>query len=77
MKLSSVRTSCTVGILAVICLLPVRAAAQNATSRIVAAANAFLATLDEQQRKSVLFSFDDEQQRARWSNLPVRMVRRA
>lgn len=62
---------------AVICLLAGAAAAQTATSRIVGAANAFLATLDEKQRKSVLFAFDDEQQRKRWSNLPVRMVPRA
>lgn len=60
-----------------ICLLTLGAAAQTATSRIVGAANAFLSTLDEKQRKSVLFAIDDEQQRKRWSNLPVRMVPRA
>lgn len=64
-------------ILVVICLLGSGAAAQTATSRIVSAANAFLSTLDEKQRKSVQFAFDDEQQRVRWSNLPVRMVSRA
>src|SRR5690348_8532066 len=53
------------------------AAAQTATSRIVGAANAFLATLDAKQRQSVLFAYDDEKQRIRWSNLPVRMVPRA
>src|ERR1041384_2855631 len=53
------------------------ATAQTATPRIVSAANAFLSTLDEKQRTSVLFSFDDEQQRTRWSNLPTSMVRRA
>jgi Protein of unknown function (DUF3500) len=52
------------------------AIAQSATSRIVSAANAFLATLDEQQKRSVLFAFDDEQQRKRWSNLPIAMVPR-
>jgi hypothetical protein len=51
--------------------------AQTATSRIVKAANTFLSTLEEKQRQRVLFRFDDEQQRARWSNLPVRMVPRA
>ena len=40
----------------------------------MSAANAFLSTLDEKQRKSVLFAFDDEQQRVRWSNLPVRSM---
>ena len=49
----------------------------NHDPQIVGAANSFLSTLDEKQRKSVLFAFDDEQQRVRWSNLPVRMVPRA
>jgi hypothetical protein len=53
------------------------AAAQTATSRIVSAANAFLQTLDQKQRQSLLFAFNDEAQRKRWSNLPVRMVPRA
>ncbi|MES2562275.1 MAG: DUF3500 domain-containing protein [Pseudomonadota bacterium] len=52
------------------------AIAQPVTSRIVRAANDFLAALDETQRKAVLFVFDDEQQRARWSNLPNTSVRR-
>jgi hypothetical protein len=47
------------------------------TARIDVAANRFLATLDQQQRGNVLFAFDDEAQRARWSNLPVRMTPRA
>ena len=37
------------------------AMAQTATARIVSAANSFLSTLDEKQRQSVLFAFDDEQ----------------
>ena len=53
------------------------AGAQTATSRIVSAANTFLSTLDQKQRQNVLFAFDDEQQRARWSNFPTVMVRRA
>ena len=53
------------------------ATAQTATSRVVNAANAFLSTLDQKQRQSVLFAFDDEKQRVRWSNFPVRMVPRA
>src|SRR5579871_2378303 len=51
--------------------------AQTATARIVGAANAFLSSLDEKQRQSVLFSFDDEAQRVRWSNLPTSIVPRA
>jgi hypothetical protein len=53
------------------------AAAQPPTVRIVTAANAFLSTLDQKQRQSVTFAFDDEKQRARWSNFPVSMVPRA
>jgi hypothetical protein len=63
---------------AILLLLSMGAAmAQTAASRTVAAANAFLATLDQKQRQSLLFAFDDEKQRVRWSNLPVRMVPRA
>ncbi len=50
--------------------------AQTGTPAVVKAANAFLATLTEAQKKSVLFAFDDQEQRVRWSNLPVRMVPR-
>jgi Protein of unknown function (DUF3500) len=53
------------------------AMAQPVTSRIVGAANTFLSTLDQKQRQSVLFAFDDGAQRVRWSNLPVKMVPRA
>ncbi|HLK69478.1 MAG TPA: DUF3500 domain-containing protein [Bryobacteraceae bacterium] len=52
-------------------------AAQTATSRIVSAANSFLSTLDDKQRQSVLFAYDDEAQRKRWSNLPISIVPRA
>jgi hypothetical protein len=51
--------------------------AQTATSHIVTAANTFVSTLDEEQRKKVMFAFDDEQQRKRWSNLPTGAVPRA
>ncbi len=71
------RTSCIAAAVILICA-PVRAGtAQAETARIVSAANAFLSTLDQKQRAGVLFAFDDEQQRARWSNLPTRMARRA
>jgi hypothetical protein len=43
---------------------------------MVGAANTFLSALDDKQRHSVLFAFDDDKQRARWSNLPVTMVPR-
>lgn len=64
-------------LLAWICLAVSAAMAQTATARIVSAANSFVSTLDEKQRQRLLFAFDDGEQRARWSNLPVRMVRRA
>jgi uncharacterized protein DUF3500 len=53
------------------------ATAQTATSRIVSAAKTFLSTLDPKQQQSLLFAFDDDKQRARWSNLPTSMVPRA
>src|ERR1044071_7404773 len=65
------------GVLAVIGLAVGSAAAQTATSRVVGAARTFISTLDEKQRQSVLFAFDDREQRVRWSNLPVRAVPRA
>jgi hypothetical protein len=52
------------------------ASAQSATSRMVSAANAFLATLDAKQRQSVLFAYDDQEQRKRWSNFPISIVPR-
>jgi hypothetical protein len=62
---------------AALVLFSLCASAQTATPRIVNAANAFLSTLDQKQRQSVLFAFDDAAQRTRWSNLPVQMVKRA
>jgi hypothetical protein len=56
--------------------LSVTRAAVAPTAKIVSAANAFLATLDQKQRQTVLFAFNDKQQRARWSNLPVGAVPR-
>ena len=50
--------------------------AQSANSGIVSAATSFLSTLDDKQRQTVLFAFDDETQRARWSNFPTGFVPR-
>jgi Protein of unknown function (DUF3500) len=77
MNVFSMRTIRGVGALAVICSSVTAAAAQTATSRIVSAANTFLSALDEKQRQSVLFAFDDEKQRANWSNFPTSFVPRA
>jgi len=40
------------------------------TAKVVEAANAILATLNDQQKAALLFPFNDEAQRLRWSNLP-------
>ena len=50
--------------------------AQETTQQVVRAADAFLATLSDAQRQKVLYSFDDNQQRARWSNFPTGFVPR-
>src|SRR4029434_4207957 len=71
------RTACGLIAFTLMCLSVNAPMAQTTTSRIVSAANAFLSTLDQKQRQSVLFAFDDEKQRARWSNLPTTMVPRA
>jgi hypothetical protein len=62
-------------VLALLALAATAAVAQS-TARIVTAANTFIATLDAKQRQSLSFAFDDQEQRVRWSNLPVRMVPR-
>jgi hypothetical protein len=61
--------------LAVICV-SLTATAQTATEKVVTAADTFLSTLTEKQRRSVMYSFDDEQQRARWSNFPTGFIPR-
>ena len=52
-------------------------ATDKAAGEITAAADKFLATLDDGQRGKVVFDFKDEAQRKRWSNLPTTMVKRA
>jgi hypothetical protein len=76
MRVLPTRTGRAVCALASICLSLTPAIAQTATTRIVRAANAFLSTLDEKQRQAVVFAFDDERQRQRWSNLPTSFVKR-
>ncbi len=76
LKSFSRKIACGVAALALIWLPLTRAQEKAATSRIVSAANTFLATLDPKQRQSVLFSFNDQEQRKRWSNFPVAMVPR-
>jgi hypothetical protein len=54
---------------------PAQTPAADATARIVASAQAFLATLDEAGRANVQFAFDSPQ-KARWSNLPTGIFKR-
>ena len=77
MNVLLVKTIRVVGALVLICSSLTAARAETATSRIVKAANTFLSTLDEKQRQSLVFAFNDEAQRARWSNFPVAMTPRA
>lgn len=46
-------------------------------SSTAAAAEAFLATLSDEQREPVLYDFDDETKTTSWSNFPVTFVQRA
>ena len=49
----------------------------NQTTKVVAAANTFLATLSDAQKKAVLFDWTDDAQRAHWSPLPEGFFNRA
>ena len=51
-------------------------AADEKTSAIVAAANRFLGSLDDNQRQAATYRFTDNAQRANWSNFPEGMVPR-
>ncbi len=76
MRYLPARTGRCIGALLLISLSLQSGLAQTATARIVTAANAFLGTLDQKQRQAVLFAFDDEKQRQRWSNFPTGVVPR-
>jgi hypothetical protein len=52
-------------------------AAAEATTRIVGAAQAFLATLDDAGRATVQVPFDGPLKQGNWSNLPIGMVKRS
>jgi hypothetical protein len=47
------------------------------TAKAVTAANAFLASLSEAQKKAALFAFTDATQRVHWSNFPTGAVTRS
>ncbi|MCY4048431.1 MAG: DUF3500 domain-containing protein [Hyphomicrobiales bacterium] len=46
------------------------------TRAIVAASDAFLNSLDDQQKQAAMYAFDDNAQRSNWSNLPESIVPR-
>ena len=49
----------------------------DATPQVVAAAEGFLATLDDAQREQATFAFDDDAQRTNWSNFPTGIFERS
>jgi hypothetical protein len=51
--------------------------ANKTAAGVAAAAEKFLATLNDEQRGKMVFDFEDAEQRKRWSNLPTQMVKRA
>src|SRR5437660_1255598 len=51
--------------------------ATKATAATAASAKKFLSTLDDGERSKVVFDFNDDAQRKRWSNLPGGIFRRA
>lgn len=54
----------------------VTTAADAQTTKVVAAATAFLGTLSADQKKAVSFAFTDAAQRQLWSNFPTGIVQR-
>jgi Protein of unknown function (DUF3500) len=58
--------------------LPLLGATQQSPSNgdIVRGANAFLSSLNPEQRQNVVYAFNDATQRSRWSNLPTGFVPR-
>lgn len=77
MRSNGAKIAGRVQVLALACLSATAVAAQTQTPSAVSAANHFLSTLNDKQRQDVLFAFDDEKQRTRWSNFPIAMVPRA
>jgi uncharacterized protein DUF3500 len=67
----------TLSALTLFLLGSVAVAAPTTTPRIVAAADAFLATLDPAQKATVQFAQGDTAQKQRWSNLPGGAFQRA
>jgi hypothetical protein len=77
-----VRAAVMIALVSALAVSPATQAQRNtnppveATAKIVAAAQAFLASLDEAGRGKVQFAFDNQEQKVRWSNLPSPMFGR-
>ena len=56
---------------------PATSASGDATPKIVAAANAFVSTLSDAEKKTGLFDWTDTAQKQRWSNFPPAGFKRA
>jgi len=66
------------GLMTVLMCSPVIAQTQPSTTAVaVKAADGFLQSLSPEQKKRVLFAFNDDKQRTRWSNFPTGFVPRA
>jgi Protein of unknown function (DUF3500) len=76
MKVFRLRAVSRMGLLLAVVFSLAPATPQTATPRVVKAADAFLGTLDARQRQRVLYPFDDDEQRRRWSNFPTSFVPR-
>jgi hypothetical protein len=56
--------------------LTTTSAAQNTVEQVVQSANKFLSTLSDAERSKVVYDFNDNTQRVRWSNFPTGFVPR-
>jgi hypothetical protein len=56
--------------------LTMTSAAQKPVEQVVQSANEFLSTLSDAERSTVVYDFNDNTQRARWSNFPTGFVPR-
>jgi Protein of unknown function (DUF3500) len=63
-------------VIAFVLALTTTCAAQQPVEQVVQSANKFLSTLSDAQRSTAVYAFDDNTQRARWSNFPTGFVPR-
>ena len=74
--LTALVIACTVPSQAQTGSLPSTTSADATSKKIVAAANAFEATLSDAQKSKVNFAWNDTAQRSKWSNLPTGIFQR-